>query len=235
MTYSVAGVNTAPDATILNIPQKFCCGRGRKVTWICKERYHLVIYVVLVIVVFIFLCLYLTKGCSKGTFEKYVIGGTEDSPNNQVQRLTDSSQCESPPFDPPPLNEPLGAHFAVATNVGLVVGGGISGWEDSTHTARSVYFLAYNSSQWVPFFQLKRPRIQSCVQIIGSKIYVTGGTLLDAEMPCDLSTEMLDLDHLENGWQITDYKESGSFRVQSSHCVPLFLCFDPVTVDIHCL
>ena len=163
-----------------------------------------------------------------------MIGGTEDSPNNQVQRLNDSSQCESPPFDPPPLNEPLGAHFAVATNEGLVVGGGISGWEDSTHTARSVYFLAYNSSQWVPFPQLKRPRTQSCVQIIGRKIYVTGGTLLDAEMPCDLSTEMLDLDHLENGWQIPDYEESASFRVQSSHCVPLYLCYDPVTVDIQC-
>ena len=163
-----------------------------------------------------------------------MIGGTEDSPNNQVQRSNDSSQCESPPFDPPPLNEPLGAHFAVATSEGLIVGGGISGWEDSTHTARSVYFLAYNSSQWVPFFQLKRPRIQSCVQVIGSKIYITGGTLLDAEMPCDLSTEMLDLDHLENGWQIPDYKGSGSFRVQSSHCVPLFLCYDPVTVDIQC-
>ena len=182
-----------------------------------------------------FLCLYLTKGCSKATFEKYVIGGTEDSPNNQVQRSNDSSQCESPPFDPPPLNEPLGAHFAVASSEGLIAGGGISGWEESTHTARSVYFLAYNSSQWVPFFQLKRPRIQSCVQVIGSKIYITGGTLLDAEMPCDLSTEMLDLDHLENGWQITDYKESGSFRVQSSHCVPLFLCYDQVTVDIQCL
>ena len=67
-----------------------------------------------------------------------------------------------------------------------------------------------------------------------NRVFVTGGTLLDPEMPCDLSTEMLDLDHLEDGWQLTDYIADGGFRSDSSYCFPPFLCYSTVTVEIPC-
>ena len=68
----------------------------------------------------------------------------------------------------------------------------------------------------------------------GNKIFVIGGNSEDAEMPCNLSTEMLDLDHLEDGWQLTDYVADGVFRSDSSYCFPPFLCYNTVTVEIPC-
>ena len=82
--------------------------------------------------------------------------------------------------------------------------------------------------------RLQRPRIHPCSRMEGQKIFVTGGTLLDAEMPCDLSTEMLDLDHLEDGWQLTDYVADGVFRIKSSYCSPPFICYNSVSVEIPC-
>ena len=169
-----------------------------------KRRCFIAAVVLLTVVNIVIMCLHLTQSHCEPKFEKYEVGGTEGSAKDQAHRTIDF--CESPPsFNPQPLEEPLGAHFAVATQEGLLVGGGISGLENSNHTARSVYLLAYNSSTWVAYPHLQRPRIQSCVRIEGSKIFVTGGTSEGAEMPCKLSTEMLDLDQLEDGWQLTDY------------------------------
>ena len=229
---------TKIEAGCASVPPFLKFGKKKGLASQIKKKRHfiviIVLLIVLLIVIIVLVCLLLTKNNSQPRFEKFVIGGSEGSPSNQVQKSVDSTPCEFPAFNPQHLVEPLEAHFAVATQEGLVVGGGVSGLDESNHTARSVYFLAYNSSTWIDYPKLKHPRIQSCVSVEGNKIFVHGGTLLDAEMPCDLSTEMLDLDHLEDGWQLTDPVADGVFRTKSSYCSPPFICYNPVSVEIPC-
>ena len=40
--------------------------------------------------------------------------------------------------------------------------------------------------------------------------------------PTTAPTEMLDLDQLGDGWQLTDYIADGVFRSESSYCFPRF-------------
>jgi len=165
----------------------------------------------------------------------FLIGGNETLPSDQSVSDPNFCPCPDSKVSIPTLPVPLWGHFALSTENDLIVGGGVAEGEDhNDYNPKAVIIWRYNSSSWETLPSLHRPRVFPCVKFTENKIFVTGGTSTNAQLPCDMSTEELDIYYPAKGWNLTDHMADETMVIDPSQCLSLFTCYDPVTVRIPC-
>ena len=145
-----------------------------------------------------------------------LVGGSKKVPSKQVQEVSILSDCQSPAQNMTvPLPVPLGGHVSIFTGSGVLVCGGKNGGH---HDARKCYFSSHNSTSWVDFQSLNKPRKSACIELRGRRITIRGGASTNPPWWVEASAEEFNLDDPDKGWQLKPHRITDRFISQSYIC-----------------